>query len=241
MVTGKEQRPPVLVIGAGGEVGRAIARLLIESGLQVVIADAAAEQLEATRNELGIDRRSALVFDASNHAEVTEKFGKLEHEHGALSALVNAQGVAGRGLIADVTPEQWERVLRINLSSVFYTCQAAVPLLRGVPKSAIVNLASVAGLREQPGSLTYATSKAGVVMFSRTLAADLARDDIRVFAVCPTAIDSAMVRASISVDDIEAYTAAQPMGRMITVDEIARVVSGLIRDPMPYTPEPLVI
>lgn len=234
-------RPPVVVIGAGGEVGRAIARMLIEDGTQVVIADASAEQLETTRAELGIEPRSALTFDASDPTEVAKQFFQLGEEHGALSALVNAQGVAGRGLLADVTPQQWERVVRINLTSVFATCQAAVPLLRGVPKAAIVNLASVAGVREQPGSLTYATSKAGVVMFSRTLAADLARDDIRVFAVCPTAIDSAMVRASIPPDQLESYAAAQPMGRMIAVEEIGRVVLGLIRDPYPYTPEPLVI
>jgi NAD(P)-dependent dehydrogenase (short-subunit alcohol dehydrogenase family) len=240
-MSAKKERPPVLVIGAGGDVGRAISRLLIESGLPVVIADASAESLEATRAQLGIDRRFVRAFDASQAAEVTEQFEALKKEHGALSALVNAQGVAGRGLIADVSPEQWERVLRINLSSVFYTCQAAVPLLRGVPRAAIVNIASVAGLREQAGSLAYATSKAAVVMFSRTLAAELARDDIRVHAVCPTAIDSAMVRAAMSADELASYAAAQPMGRLISVDEIGHVVLGLIERPLPYSPEPLVI
>jgi NAD(P)-dependent dehydrogenase (short-subunit alcohol dehydrogenase family) len=232
---------PVVVVGAGGAVGHDVARLLLDAGRPTVVVDSLPEALERSRSALGLDADLALVLDATAPRDVAATFERLRRQHGGLSGLVNCQGIAGRGLVDDVTPDRWDLVMRTNLSSVFYCCQAAIPLMRGVPGAGIVNLASVAGLREQPGSLAYAVSKAGVVMLTRVLADELAGQGIMVHAVCPTAIDSPMVRRAMPDVDMAAYAESQPMGRMLTTDEVARVVVDLLMRPLPHTREAFVI
>lgn len=234
-------RGPVVVIGAGGAVGQDVARLLLEVGQPTVIADSAPEPLERTRSALGLEREHAVLVDAAAPSEVDAAFERLGRRFVGLSGLVNCQGIACRAPIGDVTPQRWDAVIAANLSSVFYCCRAALPLMRGVPGACIVNLASIAGLREQPGSLAYAVSKAGVVMLTRTLAAELAREGIMVHAVCPTAIDSPMGRYDVAAEDLATYAQSQPMGRMLTTREVAGVVVDLLVKPLPHTREPFVI
>lgn len=229
-----------MVVGAGGAVGSLVCNLLLEAGRPVVAADVSEAALGVLATPTG-SRIGTQVLDACSSEQVDAWFAELRDRHGSLSGLVNAQGVAGRGLIDDVSPERWDLVLQVNLTSVFYCCRAALPLLQAGGGGVIVNLASVAGLRETPGSLAYATSKAGVVMLTRTLAADLARTGTRVHAVCPTAIDSPMVRANVPGETLVTYAEAQPMGRLLTTGEVARLTADLVLSPRPYTPEPLVV
>jgi NAD(P)-dependent dehydrogenase (short-subunit alcohol dehydrogenase family) len=236
----------VVITGAAGGIGSASAAAFTACGANVVLMDSSAEGLARASQQLARPPVLTLAHDASDPPSVTAAFAQVEREWTCVDVLINAVGVAGRGRISETSDAMWRRAIDVNLSAVFYSCREALPLLRASSRGTIVNLASIAGLREQPGSLAYSAAKGGLVMFSRSLAADLAREGIRVHAVCPTAVDTAMLDDFFSAfaDPEQArqdYEAAQPMGRMITVEEVADVIVDLCITPRPYTPEPFVV
>lgn len=235
----------VLVTGAAGGIGAGVVVGLAEAGARVVATDLpgadpdglAAEHRRAGRDVIG------LAADVGDPGSVRRLVAAAATE--GLHGLVNAAGIPGRGRIEDVDDERWQRILAVNLSSVLYTCREVVPLLRP-HGGTIVNIASSAALRAWPGSVAYAASKAGVVAITRTLAEELAREDVRVWAVCPTAVETPMFPRTFegSVDpegDERRFRAAQPMGRVLRVDEVVDTVVHLFVRRPPHTPDPYVI
>jgi NAD(P)-dependent dehydrogenase (short-subunit alcohol dehydrogenase family) len=213
----------------------------------LVLADLDSTALEDLATSIDGSVLGIAVCDTRSQSDVQAVFDVVDDGPGLADIVVNSVGRPGRGMLDEVSREMWDDVLAVNLTSVFTTCRAALPYLRRSDHGTIVNLASVAGVRERPGSVAYSAAKGGVVMFSKTLAADLAGDDIRVFAVCPTAVDTERIRAFVEAGPdpaaaLSAYEAQEPMGRMLSVEEIARVVADLCSaQRWPYTPEPLVI
>jgi len=237
----------ILVTGAAGGIGRGIVAGLAAAGASVVASDLARAEPTAFAAELaggGLDVHG-LAADAGDPDEVRRLVAATVARLGGLDGLVNAAGVPGRGRIEDVDDARWQLILAANLSAVFYACREVVPLLRG-RGGTIVTIASSAALREWPGSVAYAASKAGVVAIGRTLAAELAHDDVRVWSVCPTAVETPMFPRTFEgsadpVGDEQRFRAAQPMGRVLTIDEVtATVVDLFVRRP-PYTPDPFVV
>jgi NAD(P)-dependent dehydrogenase (short-subunit alcohol dehydrogenase family) len=146
-----------------------------------------------------------------------------------------------------IPDELWELVVDLYLSGVFWACKYAVPLLLQSGGGVILNLGSIAGLRPFPSSIMYSTVKAGVVMLSRSMAAAYARDNIRVWALCPGAVDTPLLeRLFVQSEDPGAarreYMAGEPMGRAITTDEMASLAVYLASDErFAYNPEPFVV
>jgi NAD(P)-dependent dehydrogenase (short-subunit alcohol dehydrogenase family) len=238
-----------LIIGAGGGIGRAIALRFATEGSRVVVADVAREAGAKTVemiDEAGGDA-SFFPVDITLREELQGLFQRVERQYGRMDVLVNSAGVAGRGRIEDVPDELWDRAITVNLSGVFFACKYAIPLLKRSGGGRILNIASIAGLRGWPGSAVYSATKGGVVALSRTLAADYAREGIRVSAICPTAVDTPLVRQLFeAADDPEAarraYEEREPMGRMISTDEVAAAALYLASDESPpYSPEPFVV
>lgn len=239
-----------LIIGAGSGIGRAIALRFAQEGATVAVADLVPEAGQETASLISAAGGGTAHFfpvDVTQREQLRALLAAVEARFGRLEVLVNSAGVPGRGRIEATPDELWERALAVNLSGVFWACKFAVPLLQRSGGGVIINLGSVAGLRGWPGSAIYSATKGGVVMLSRTLAADYARENIRVFALCPTAVDTPIVNQLFTKETDpaaarQAYEAKEPMGRMVTTDEVANAAVFLASDERPpYTPEPLIV
>lgn len=237
----------ILVTGAAGGIGRGAVVGLARAGAHVAAADLSGADPEGFATACRADGLDVTGFaaDVGDPEAVRRLVAAAVAGAGGLDGLVNAAGVPGRGRIEDVDDAWWQRILAANLSSVLYTCREVVPLLRG-RGGTIVNIASSAALRAWPGSVAYAASKAGVVAITRTLAEELARDDVRVWAVCPTAVETPMFPrtfegSSDPEGDERRFRAAQPMGRVLRIDEVTDAVVDLFVRRPPHTPDPYVI
>jgi len=238
-----------LVIGAGSGIGRAIGVRFASEGALLAAADLVPETSQETARLARALGGTAEPFpvDVTKREQVRSLMELVESRFGRLDVLVNSAGIAGQGRIEEVPDDLWDRVVAVNLSGVFWACKYAVPLLLRAGGGVILNLGSVAGLRGWPGSPIYSATKGGVVMLSRSLAAACARENIRVWALCPTAVDTPIVERLFAEapDPLSArktYEANEPMGRLITSDEIASLAVYLASDErFAYTLEPFVV
>ena len=158
-------------------------------------------------------------------AAVTETLER----HGRLDVLANVAGVAAGNRIEDVTPEEWRRVIDVNLTGTFLLSQAALPALLETA-GAIVNMASVAGIQATPYNAAYCASKGGVIMLTKSMALELAKAGVRVNAVCPASVDTPFLRDFELPEDADMpllMRSVSPMGRLIEPAEVAAAVAYL--------------
>jgi len=208
-----------LVSGAASGIGAAVADRLAEDGATVVRADIAEAAGGVRLDVTDADSCATAV------AHTLETFGRLD-------VLANVAGVGGAAAIVDVDPDEWRRVIDVNLTGTFLLSQAAVPALLE-SKGCIVNMGSVAGLRATPYNAAYCASKGGVVMLTKSMAIELAKAGVRVNAVCPASVDTPFLRNFVIPDgaDLSLFArAASPMGRIIEPSEVAAAVSYLASD-----------
>ena len=194
VVTGAGSRP-----GEGVGNGRAAAILLARAGARVVLADTQAEWAEDTRRmiaEEGAGEGAVAVGDVTRPEDCRRIVETATETFGRLDVLVNNVGVSGpRGTAEDVDLEAWNAGLRVNVTSMMLMAKYAVPAMRATGGGAIVNIASVAGLRGGHPALLYPTSKGAVVNMTRAMAVHHAKDGIRVNCVCPGMVYTPMVQA----------------------------------------------
>ncbi len=176
-----------IVTGAGAGIGRATAIRFAEEGAKVMVAelDEASGQATAEAIRRAGGEASFCRTDVSDAAAVERMVDTAAASFGALNVLVNNAAAFVFGRIEEVSPEDWAKVLGVNVLGYTHTVRAALPHLRATGGGAIVNVASQSGFVAQPGFVPYNTSKGGVMQLTRCLAMDLAEDDIRVNGVCP--------------------------------------------------------
>jgi 3-oxoacyl-[acyl-carrier protein] reductase len=218
-----------VVTGAGRGLGAAIAQELVARGAFVVVADRDGELAEGTAARLGA---TAATLDATDPAAVGDFFDGVAAEHGRVDILVNNAGVGAVARSEELSLELWSRTIAVNLTGTFLCAQAAARHMLPARRGAIVNIASVFGAVGMPMRAAYAASKHGVVGLTKVLATEWATRGIRVLAVDPayvrTALDDADQRAGgYTADDIARRT---PMGRYAEPAEVARVVAFLASD-----------
>jgi NAD(P)-dependent dehydrogenase (short-subunit alcohol dehydrogenase family) len=238
-----------VVIGGGSGIGRAIAQRFAQEGASVAVADLDSDAARATVELIATTGGQAQPYtvDVTRREQVQHLMRQVESDWGRLDILVNSAGIAGRGRIEDVPEDLWDRAVAVNLSGVFWACKYAVPILQRGGGGVILNLGSIAGLRGWPSSPIYSATKGGVIALSRSLAACYARENIRVYAICPTAVDTPIIQRLFdqSPDPVAArreYEAGEPLGRMISVDEVAGLAAYLASDEsFPYSPEAFVV
>jgi NAD(P)-dependent dehydrogenase (short-subunit alcohol dehydrogenase family) len=215
-----------LVTGAGGGIGRATVARLASEGAVVTCAD---RDLGAARASAeGVAGATALELDVT---DPTSCRATVEAA-GPIDLLVNLAGVGAFAHTVDLALEDWERTLKVNLTGTFLMCQAALPSLLE-RKGSIVNMASLAGLRATPYNAAYCASKGGVVMFTRSLAVELAKTGVRVNCVCPGSVDTEFLRAFEIPDDIDfglLARAGAPTGKVATPDDVAAAIAYLASD-----------
>lgn len=231
--------PVALVTGAARGIGLATARRFLAGGACVALLDIDRQTLAATHAalaaEVGPARVLALGADVASQAEVLAAVARVEATFGRLDALVNNAGIAVFKPIGETSAAEWQRVLDVNLTGPFLCTQACVPLLRrAAGRGAVVNIASISGLRASTLRVAYGTSKAALVHLTKQQAAELGVLGIRVNAIAPGPVDTAMARQVHTADIRAGYHDAIPLGRYGTEDEIAAAVVFLCSEAAAY-------
>ncbi len=215
----------VVVAGGTKGIGLAVVRRLAREGWQCSIVDLDPDG-EAIAREAGGGFARADVADPD---ALASSFTDLATSVGPLHGLVNSAGINRTGPAADLPIADWRRVIDVDLSGTFYACRAAYPHL--VPGAAIVNVASVLGVRARAGRVAYSAAKAGVMAVTRTLAIEWADRPIRVNAVAPSWTDTPLIREQVAAGTLALDVVERvPMGRLATVDEVAGAVAFLLSD-----------
>jgi NAD(P)-dependent dehydrogenase (short-subunit alcohol dehydrogenase family) len=228
-------RQVALVTGAARGIGLATAKRFLADGWQVALLDIDGENLQRTYLALGKPEVTlAITCDVADPAGVTRALDTVRERFGRLDALVNNAGIAIFKPILAVTYEDWQRVLAVNLTGPFLVTQAAAPLMRDSGGGAIVNITSISGLRASTLRTAYGTSKAGLAHLTKQQAAELASLGIRVNAVAPGPVDTAMAKA-VHTPEIRAdYHDHMPLNRYGLEEELAEVIYFLCSDHSSY-------
>jgi NAD(P)-dependent dehydrogenase (short-subunit alcohol dehydrogenase family) len=220
-----------IVTGAARGIGLATTHLFLEEGRRVAMIDRDAEALmEAARD---LDGVLPLVCDVSIPEQVDVMLDQVQAAFGRVDALVNNAGVADFGPIGETEFEQWRTVMATNLDGVFLCSQRAMPALIET-KGAIVNIASISGLRASTLRVAYGTSKAGVIQLSQQQAAELGEHGVRVNCVAPGPVNTKLALAVHTPEIRAAYHDAIPLNRYGTEKEIAEVIVFLCSDKASY-------
>lgn len=215
------------VTAAGGAIGGAIARRLIEQGLAVVAIDIDGVALETLSRDMKSARLSTLTGDMTEPADVERVFGAVERV-GTLRVLVNGVGSNCSGGLRDITPATWQRKFDLNLTSVLLCTRAALPLLEaGEGDRVIINISSTLATVADPETLAYGAFKAGLEQMTRALALELAPSGIRAVAIAPGPVSASGGEAEY---DTPEFARLNPLGRFATADEIASV-AGFLASP----------
>lgn len=214
-----------LVTGAGSGVGLASAARFAAEGCRVV----ATVETEADRAALaGVPVAFSAVLDVRRTDDWARVIGETEAKFGAVDILFNNAGVTIRGDLVATDRDRWDEALLVNLTSVYLGCRAVIAGMLAKGRGAIVNNASINGIRGNTGLVAYSAAKGGVVAMTRSLALDYADRGIRVNCLCPAAIDTRMTQDYLAtVVDRAAAEAAivakHPIGRMASAEEVAAV------------------
>ena len=222
-----------LVTGAGGGFGEGIARLFAREGAQVVCADLRGEAAERAAAETG---GVAVAGDVSRREDVQRMVEVAAERFGGLDVVVNNAGTTHRNQpMLAVDEEDFDRVYAVNVKSIYWMAQAAVPQFRKQGRGgSIVNISSTAGIRPRPGLVWYNGSKGAVNTITQCMATELAADRIRVNAVCPvigaTNLLEDFMGAPDTPENRARFLATIPLGRMSTPADIANACLWLAED-----------
>ena len=213
-----------LVTGGGNGIGAATCRAFAAAGARVAVLDRAAVAAEAVAAEItrGGGNATAHAVDVADRAVFTALAAAIAEASGGIDILVNGAGTTVRAMIADMRPEDWDRVIAVNLTGALNGIQAVLPHMRKRGGGAIVNVASIAGQRISfGGTANYTASKAGLLGLTRHAAYELAPDGIRVNAVCPGPTATGFSGAIPSAETKAERARKIPLGRMCEAEDIA--------------------
>lgn len=220
-----------IVTGAARGIGLATTKLFLAEGWRVAMIDRDAPAL--TEAAQGLEHTRPIICDVSIPEQVNAMAADVSEAFGRVDALVNNAGVADFRPLQDTDFAIWREVMATNLDGVFLTSQAVIPLLKAA-RGAIVNIASISGLRASTLRVAYGTSKAAVIHLTRQQAAELGEWGIRANCVAPGPVDTKLALAVHSPEIRAAYHDAIPLNRYGTEREIAEVIVFLCSDKASY-------
>jgi NAD(P)-dependent dehydrogenase (short-subunit alcohol dehydrogenase family) len=224
-----------LVTGAARGIGLATARKFLAEGWRVALLDIEGELLARAAAAIGRPEETlALHCDVSDAAAVAGAMKTIGQRFGRLDALVNNAGIAVFAPLMETSDADWSRVLEVNLTGPFLCTKAAVPLMREHGGGAIVNITSISAVRASTLRSAYGTSKAGLAHLTKQLAVELAQLNIRVNAVAPGPVDTAMAK-QVHTPEIRAdYHDAIPLNRYGLEEELAEAIFFLCSERSSY-------
>lgn len=226
-----------VVTGAARGIGRAVALKLAEAGAAVVVADINLRSVRKTGALVKARkaREIALPLDVADEVSIKELVEKTVEVFGKIDILVNNAGIMERTRIWKISPEEWEKILRVNLTGPFLCTRAVLPLMKSSRYGRIVNISSSAGRSVSTlGGAHYTASKAGLLGLTRATAKEAAPFGITVNAVCPGLIDTEMARATTTMDELQSFIQSFPIKRLGSPDEIGDLVVFLCSEKASY-------
>ena len=216
------------VTGAAGALGRVICETLAGQGLRVIMADVDEPGLEELAAKLG-NAAVSQVLDVSDADAVRKACSAIRRDHGDVDVLVNNAGILSNNKAAETTPEEWRRLMAINLDGAFYLCREWLPAMKATGWGRIVNICSVAS---KTGGLTagtaYTASKGGMTALTFSLAREAAAHGVTANGISPAYIKTPMVTEQLSEEQRQKLLADIPVGRFCEPEEVANVVSFLV-------------
>ena len=223
-----------LITGAAGGFGEGIARLFVAEGARVMIADLDAARARTVADELG-PLALAIACDVSKAADVNAAVAACVAAFGPPDIVVNNAGTTHRNQpMLEVDEATFDRVFNVNVKSIFHMTRAVVPLMRQRGGGSIINIGSTAGIRPRPGLTWYNASKGAVNLLSKSMAAELGPDNIRVNAICPVMGATGLIEQFLGVPDTPEnrakVIAGIPLGRMSTPQDVANAALWLACD-----------
>ena len=223
-----------IVTGAAGGFGEGIARLFVAEGARVLIADLDAGKARKLADELG-PAAKAMACDVSKAADVQAAVKACVEGFGAPDIVVNNAGTTHRSQpMLEVDEATFDRVFAVNVKSIYHMTGAVVPLMRERRRGSIINIGSTAGLRPRPGLTWYNASKGAVHLLSKSMAAELGADNIRVNVICPVMGATGLIEQFLGVPDTPEnrakIIAGIPLGRMSTPGDVANAALYLASD-----------
>ena len=232
------QGKTAIVTGAASGMGKAIAKLFVEQGANVVLADLNKEAAQAVVQELPAGKAHAVQTDVSDDESAAAMVAETVSVYGTVDVLVNCAGVPQAFTpIEELSLAQWDKIMNVNTKSIFLTTKHVVPHMKKAKRGSIVNIASIAGIRARPGLNAYCASKGAAIMLSKALAIELAPDKIRVNVINPGPAETPMLGKFINGDDeaVEAgkkdiFISSVPLGTLIQPEDIAQAALYLASD-----------
>jgi 3-oxoacyl-[acyl-carrier protein] reductase len=232
-----------VLTGAASGIGRSTAHVLAGAGATVVLGDIDEKGAQATADEIGSRGGTALPVrtDVTKRADIDALVDRAAGEYGRVDIMGNIAGIPHNQMVADVTDEEFERILAINLKSVFYGCQAALRVMTPQKSGSIINISSGAIDTPAPTLACYAMTKAAVAMLTKTLAMEAGQAGIRVNALAPGVILTNFSRqhfvdadGTVNEERLQQYKqrfgAMSPLGRIGTPEDIAWTILYLVSD-----------
>jgi len=219
-------RVAVITGGAQG-FGFAITERFIQSGAKVIIWDIDENAIKDAINKLKSENLSHQVVDVTNFEIVNKNLEELEKKYGKIDVFINNAGIAGLNTtVAEYPLDEWNKVMNLNLNSVFYCCKAVVPFMLKNNYGRIVNIASIAGKEGNPNASAYSTSKAGVIGLTKSLGKELAQKNIAVNCVTPAAAKT-RIFDQMTEEHINYMLSKIPRNKFAKVEELASLVTWL--------------
>ena len=229
------QRQVAVVTGGARGIGLAVGQWFLAHGYDVALLDIDAATLSATEAALGLSERVlTLVCDVSSPEQVEAAAAAVMARFGRVDALVNNAGVAVFKPALETSFAEWRHVLGTNLDGAFLCSQAFGAIMKAQLRGAIVNIASISGLRASTLRVAYGTSKAAIIHLTKQYAMELGNFGVRVNAVCPGPVETEMAKLVHSVAIRSDYYDTIPLGRYGTTGEMAEVVGFLCSDAASY-------
>ena len=222
----------VLITGGASGIGAATAARFLEEGAQVSILDRDAEACESIRHQLPAISET-IIADVANLLQVIAAFAQAVHTMGAVDVLINNAGISMRHNFLEITPEEWDKVIAVNLTGVFYVAQTAARHMWQRGTGVILQTASTNGTVGQPYYADYNASKAGVIELTKTMALELA-PKVRVCAIAPGYVLTPMQRAEYTEAMLEEVNQKIPLRRHAKPEEIAALFAFLASDDAAY-------
>jgi 3-oxoacyl-[acyl-carrier protein] reductase len=221
-----------LITGGAGGIGLAVARRLARAGAHLALADVRHEAAAEAAATFATNGRRACAFggDVSRSADAETLVRDVLARFGRIDILVNNAGVMGRvAPLQELSDADWDRVIGVDLNSVFYVSRAAIRTMRERRRGCIVSVASIAGKEGTPGLIPYSVAKAGIIAFTKALGKEVIAEGIRVNCVAPGVVDTPLLE-QLPPEATQVMLAKSPMGRFGTAEEVAAVVHFLAAD-----------